>query len=56
MSFFLVDRAGLLSTTFFLVPGKYRGWPAEGDRRGEGGHPQAQVLPTDQEGWGHQDS
>jgi hypothetical protein len=38
------------------VPGLYRGGPAQGDRGGEGGHQEAQVLPADQEGGGEQNT
>ncbi len=38
------------------VPGLYRGGPAQGDRGGEGGHQETQVLPADQEGGGEQNT
>jgi hypothetical protein len=38
------------------VPGLYRGGPAQGDRGGEGGHQETQVLPADQEGGGQQNT
>jgi hypothetical protein len=41
---------------FVPVPGLYRGGPAQGDRGGEGGHQETQVLPADQEGGGEQNT